>query len=265
MTVAKYGTTALKQVDGKPRISAMPYLYDISEGNVSDHAPWRKTGHNGDVDTGEEDIWSVGGTYVWPTANMGMEIVSSAAADNATGTGVQSVQIYYLTSAGVEKSEVLATNGTTPVPTVATDIFRVQTFRAHTIGTGLRAAGNIDIRHISDSPIYSRIATGLTRARNSAWRVPANKTLYITSCAFSGIGSASGKDVQFIVRSTYDDASKTIVGFFLPFIEIGTMDGSFFREFEMPIMIPSGTDIIVAAIAGNNDTRCTSSLRGWTE
>lgn len=36
-----------KNVDGKPRFSAMSYLQDIGEGNVSGHSPWSKIGYTG--------------------------------------------------------------------------------------------------------------------------------------------------------------------------------------------------------------------------
>jgi hypothetical protein len=31
----------VKQIDGKPRVSSTPYLYDIAEGNVTGHAPFK--------------------------------------------------------------------------------------------------------------------------------------------------------------------------------------------------------------------------------
>ncbi len=34
----------VRHIDNKPRISSMPYLYDIAEGNVPNHEPWSKLG-----------------------------------------------------------------------------------------------------------------------------------------------------------------------------------------------------------------------------
>ena len=76
----------IKQVNNKPRVSAMPYLYDIAEGNVSGHTPWTKIGFNPALTT-EEDIWSAGGLYVFPAAATQMEVVSSlSTADVDIGT-----------------------------------------------------------------------------------------------------------------------------------------------------------------------------------
>ena len=76
----------VKHVQNKPRVSAMPYLYDIAEGNVSGHTPWTKIGFNPALTT-EEDIWSAGGLYVFPAAATQMEVVSSlSTADVDIGT-----------------------------------------------------------------------------------------------------------------------------------------------------------------------------------
>ena len=76
----------VKHVNNKPRVSSMPYLYDIAEGNVSGHTPWTKIGHNGAlVASTEADLWSATGVYVFPPAEMGLEVVSSNAADDGTG------------------------------------------------------------------------------------------------------------------------------------------------------------------------------------
>jgi len=76
-----------KSADGKPRISTMPYAWDIAEGNVSGHTPWTKIGYNPAIGTSEEDVWSAGGLYVFPTGATQMEVVSSlATADVDIGT-----------------------------------------------------------------------------------------------------------------------------------------------------------------------------------
>ena len=47
--------------------------------------------------------------------------------------------------------------------------------------------------------------------------------------------------------------------------EIGVQDGTFFKEFELPLVAPATTDVKVSAISGSSGSICTSSLRGWTE
>lgn len=77
----------IKHVQNKPRISAMPYLYDISEGNVPGHTMWTKIGYNPAITTSEEDLWGAGGSYVFPPSATIMEVLSSTAtADEDVGT-----------------------------------------------------------------------------------------------------------------------------------------------------------------------------------
>ena len=54
-----------KNVNGKPRFSSMPYLFDIAEGNVAEHTSYAKLGYNGDVGATEEDIITQGGSCYW--------------------------------------------------------------------------------------------------------------------------------------------------------------------------------------------------------
>lgn len=80
----------VKQIDGKPRVSAMPYSYDISEGNVTGHKTWMKIGYNGAlVANTDSDVWSKAGLYVFPTTASAMRLVSSSAGDEDTGVVIK--------------------------------------------------------------------------------------------------------------------------------------------------------------------------------
>jgi hypothetical protein len=321
---------------GRPRVSSTPYLYDIAEGNVTDCIAWKKTGYNGDIDSGTEDIWPVGGLYVWPTAEAQVEVysdserdqqqditafatsdggtktkvtvtanhgltngdkvtisgcataaynavhtieqvntnffvipvayVATAAAGIARGPGVNVVTIYYLTSTFVEKTVDVILGPKTAVATGAgaADIYRINAFRAKTVGNTGKAVGTISCRAIADTPIYSQIAVGNTRGRNSVYTVPKDKTLYVISATFSAVGVATGKDVIFTLRTTYDDLRPTVLRtFFVPSIEVGVMDGPVHIPFDLPLHFPAGVDMIVTGLAGSDNAKCSSILRGW--
>jgi|GEM_PF-956502 hypothetical protein len=254
--------------DLKLRVCSIPYGYDVVEGNIPNHETFSKMGFNPDVDSSEEDIWYVGGLYIWPTAEMRMEIVSSSADDAAEGTGARTVRIRYLTRAFVEKSEDIALNGVTPVPTVATDIYRINWFRVLTAGSGGKAAGDLDLRHLDNTPIYSRIPAGLTRARNAMYTVPANKILFITQLTYSTGNSQGGRFCRFSLRSNYEDLSNTLTGnVFYPYSEIGVQDGAFTITYDVPMKFIAGADIKVSATgdATNADALCSVQYRGWLE
>ena len=103
----------VKQIDNKPRVSSMPYLFDIAEGNVPNHEVLRLDGLNEDVDAAWETLWEVGGMYVPPAVPQQMEVRSSNVADagvvikSGTSDSITEVitngaHIYTLTDAGVD-------------------------------------------------------------------------------------------------------------------------------------------------------------------
>jgi hypothetical protein len=260
----------VKHINNKPRVSDMPYLYDVAEGNVPGHSSWEKYAINDDVDlAAEEDVWCVGGNYVFPAAKMGMEVVSSSVEDDAdkaiAGTGVHSIRIYYLTDDFTEKTEDLNLDGTTVVPTIATDIFRINRIRPLTVGTGLKAAGNIDVRHLDNSPIYTRIAAGFTKGRQLIYTVPKGKVLYITRFSGSIGGTDAVKYARFTLRSTWDNVAEARNAWMTVYAETGTYGGFFTLPLDAPMRFPAGSDIVVSAKSLHDNCYVTASLRGWLE
>jgi hypothetical protein len=120
----------VKQISNKPRVSSMPYLYDIAEGNVPNHTSFSKIGFapsmTANVNT---DVWSysaVQPVYVFPTAPMGMEVLSSNNVDDiatvihsGTSTGGSLTSLIstgenFLTTTAVGDSVVLDKSGVSP-------------------------------------------------------------------------------------------------------------------------------------------------------
>lgn len=262
------------KVDSMLRVSSQDYLYSVAEGLVAGHTPFSKIGYNGDVGTNEEDIWTVGGKYVFPTIPMQMELTSSSVeddpikADTSAGTGVWTVTVVYLDNTYAQQTETVTLNGTAVVTTVATNILRVNTLRVATVGTAYKAVGNIVIRNLADTPIYRQIAIGETRARAAIHTVPLGKTLYITSVALSSGYSTVGKNVRWIMRANYDDSTGTLLTaglFFMPYFEIQTQDSSFYRQFEVPMKVPATVDMVVSATSDSANSVCDIAIRGWLE
>jgi hypothetical protein len=259
---AAYG---VKHILNKPRVSAMPYLYDIAEGNIPDHTAWTKIGFTPTMTTAQSDLWSLAGTMNWPAAGgIQMEVVSSNAADDTGGTGALTVRIYYLDAAWAEKTEDVTMDGTNPVDTVATNILRVNGFRVITTGTALAAVGNISLRNTAGAITYSYITAGYTRARNSAYTVPAGKTLYVSSFTVSyGYATNQTHYCRLYTRATQNEGAY-VPGIFYPFTEVICANTSQHVPLEIPTKLVAKVDLKVSGIATFSGI-ASVALRGWLE
>lgn len=259
----------VKFVDGKPRVSAMPYTYDIAEGNITNHRSWSKIGFAPSVGTTEIDVapW-LATNYVFPTSEKTMTIVSASAQDTlTTGSGAWTVTVYYLNANYEEKTKVCNMAGLTPVQ-IGTDVFRIQNARISTCGAGNAAAGAITIA--SGGVTYGYISLGKTRMRQMVWTVPSCCTLYITQIAFSAADQNPTKPggIRFTTRANMDNLSGTVLqrGLFQPYNEVVLYNTPHFRELNPPTKLLSTTDLKVSAVSLVSDTAdITCSLRGWLE
>jgi len=260
---------AMKHIKGKLRTSSMPYLYDIAEGNVDNHEAFRTFGYNGDVGTAFEDIWEVGGSYVNPTSAMGMELVSSSVEDDiltggaVAGTGVHKVEIHYLDSNYTEQTEEITLNGQGVVATSATNILRINHLHSTVVGTGKYAVGTIDIRHLDNTPIYSRIGAGTNRAQTCVYTVPAGYTAYIVGWTAGGAGG--NKDARFVLESESSIDGVKVSGVFQSKSLMILEDAGVVIPLEVPIVIPEKTTIKVKALSTANSAKCTAAFYGWIE
>jgi hypothetical protein len=257
----------VRQVDNKPRVSAMPYLYDIAEGNISGHTSFAKLGYNADVGATEEDIITQGGVYPWiAVGGIALDVVSSDTNDTVAGSGIQKVRVSYLKADYTADSEIISMAGTNPVPLTDTHILRVNSIRATQVGANAVAAGNITVENVGGSTVYRQISQGFTRGRGLTYTVPLGKTLYLTSVSVSSGFTTAGKVVRWIGRAEVDDNDPTVkIPFFQPFFEIITQDASFHRDFEIPIRIPATADLKISAVSNGAGSFCNCALRGWLE
>jgi hypothetical protein len=254
-----------------PQICSQDYLYALAEGDISGHSPFEKLGYSTGATTTETDVWAASVAYVFPTSAGTMAVASSSASDGPAGTGVKSVRVWYLDSNYSEGTVDVELNGTGTVYTSVGTIYRVNAFRAVSFGstsTTYRAIGNIDICAYTGTRIYSRLAIGATRARNSVYTVPAGKTMHITSMS-AGVTKASttGNTATLTLRATYDSkigyGSAGLV--FYPQAEMNLVDQFAVRPFELPITIPQKVDTKISVTAGQASTVVSTSLRGWLE
>jgi hypothetical protein len=257
----------VKHINNKPRVSSMPYLYDIAEGNVPNHTAWSKDGYNGTVGTSEETMWAGSdGLYPFLAAETQLTVESTNELnDIATGTGARTVYVYYLDDAFAPKvatATLHAADGRTPVNLSASDVYRIQNFRVATCGAVGKPVGSLSLK--AGGVTYGFIAAGYNKARTCVWTVPAGKILYITSIMYTCAGT---KYVRFTNRATYDNASSTVLaaGMFMGYTEAMLLNGVMTKELELPTRLPAGVDLKVDVLAEAAGSLCSCQLRGWYE
>lgn len=246
---------------------ATPCSYIVSRQLNPNASMFVKMGHVSTVVNVEQDIWTNGGKYVFPTTTGSMRVQSTSELDHSTGSGIQTIRLGYLDGDYVSHSEIIALSGSVPVPTVATDIYRVNSIRAVTTGTGLKAAGIIKVSGSSDSNIYRTLSVGETRGRSLIYTVPTGSTVYITKINLSSSATSAGHFGTFKMRATYDDVVKTKVPFMEPWFEVTLQDQAITYNLDFPVRIPETCDIVGSIIgdASNSNLVIYGSWRGWVD
>jgi len=92
---------------------------------------------------------------VQPSAGVQMEAVSTSTDDTLLGSGIQKLKIEYFTESPWEyHTEVVEMDGTTPVNTDATDIYRIH--KAYAV-KGNPAAGTVTLKSTDAATLYAQI------------------------------------------------------------------------------------------------------------
>lgn len=248
-------------------IIAVESKYDlIAEGKYSTrYKSWSKIGYNPDVGSAEETINFAGSAFWAASSGQPMRVVSANNNDKPASTsGCLSVWVKYLGPDYLEYSTVVTLNGTTAVTLVDTSITRIQNFQAY---TGIAPAGNVTLGPSTGGAI-STIQAGFTRARNSMWTVPSNKTLYIKNIYYSAAGEGgAGRPTRFLLRTNYNpEQERYSTSLFWPISANLLEDTPIFASLDVPLRVPARTDLYVTTItvAASSGNFVESILRGWT-
>lgn len=256
----------VKHVDNKPRVSSMPYLYDIAEGNVPDHYKFRNFGERlavAVVATGV-DVWG-GVANVIPrpvAAGEQLVAVSTSALDDSGNTGVNTIHIHYLDPAGDQQETTVIMDGLNPVNLTPALVRFVNKVHVESAGTGGVAAGDITI-YKSGAPatVYARITAGGNKDLSTQKMVPADYTFYLTQWSASATAS---KPIALRLRMTQEDGV-LIPGIFLTQDSCFLQDGVYRKDFDIPIKIPELTVIKISGYATQAGANVSASWGGWME
>jgi len=184
-----------------------------------------------------------------------LEILSASSQDTAAGTGIQTLELEFLDSAGAEQAETITMNGTSPVATVSTDIDKVQWMHGVTVGTNSVGLGNITLRSTAAGTTFEYIAAGGNQSLSARYTVPTGKTGYILGWQ----ASAVTKVIDFRLRANVDRFTRELHDAF-NFQDAMILETapSGFIPFSIPLKCPAGAEIKVSGVsaAAGGDAGC---------
>ena len=203
------------------------------------------------------------GTVLNVPQSVQLSVVSTSANDTAAGTGCRTIVLEYLNGDLELSFEVITLNGLTPVTTIADDIRWVEAIHGATFGSGGKAAGNISVSN--GGTTYGRLSTGRRTMQSSFYRVPAGKTLYISSMyGGSSSGTADSSVIMELVTTQVNGIDQQETGLFYTQAGIALQDSSTTLSLNMPLPVSSGHIVGFVATSDKGATM-TAGFTGWVE
>ena len=157
-----------------------------------------------------EDVWRGNELSPLPTshttiptpnsAGEQMSVVSENVNDTLLGAGVQTLLVEYIRAGGIQASEIVDMDGTTPVDLSVSDVIFIQDIHSETVGANGVAAGHIKIHNTANvGLVYNMIQVGGNKSLVPLRMIPAGKHLILKEWYAT---EAQGKRVMIRIRST---------------------------------------------------------------
>ena len=176
---------------------------EVAKGNVEGHEIIFIQGINTDVDTSNpENLWDAGGNLVYPTEGEQWEILSTSANDTVGGIGAREVFVTFLDDQFVEKTEMVALNGTTPVLFNGDNAYRGRQALVMQAGSLGHNEGAITLRSTTSGLPRLVICTLGNSSLHGFYTVPAGKTAFLI---YSHTSIGKNKDANILFLSTVGD------------------------------------------------------------
>ena len=247
----------IKEIDGKPRVSSMPYLYDIAEGNLVGHEAVRRFGHNDNVAAAWETVYNVSDLKTYLAAGERLQITSSDAADDGAplGNGARTVTITGLDDNYTAISETVVMNGVANVLTDAS-FFRILCLTVTTAGATGYNEGVITASNNADAIVLEQIEIQKNASLCACYTVPAGYTLYVTQ-AMATEASTKGSQLGLWVRA--------FGGLWTMRRTVALLDSGIVLPMTVPMKLPEKTDLEIRAKAILAGANVTAGFEGWIE
>jgi len=138
-------------------------------------------------------------------------IVSSSANDSLEGTGIQKVRLVYFDSNWGLNEEIITMNGTTPISTATTDIFRIESFEAFQTGSESFAVGTITLKSLDGTNLFAQISPSSTIFTRALHFVSPGKIAGITDVIPNCQSSPGVMFMVFITKDNTLDGGGTVL------------------------------------------------------
>jgi hypothetical protein len=234
-------------VNNEKAMSTTNFLFEVARRNITGMKMFSIPGRKDSISsTVLDDLTEIPGTEVvnYP-ASVQLEVVSTSGSDDSVGTGIQTLDIHYLDSTGLEQEETIVMDGANPVTTVATDITFIQWIHAKTVGTGGIAAGNISIQGLGGGTVFDYLTAGGNQSLGAKYKIPTGKKGYVVGWQASGIT----KKIDIRLRATVERFDRELIpGVFL-FQDILVLNdtASGYIPFAVPLEMPAGAIVKMSA------------------
>ena len=245
----------IKQVDNKPRFSSMPYTYDITEGNITDHFAINKFGHNSVVGASLETVWSGSNLYPWMTVTYQLELLSDDADDTILGSGARTVELFGLDVNYLLINETLDMDGV-GIVTSALTYFRIYRAIVRTAGASGWNEGQITIRDQDTDTTRAIITTQKNQTLMAIFTVPADYTGFITSWY---VGSVTSKDTEFELYIRPEGEVFQVKR------NIHLVGIAYANEFDFPEIVLEKSDIEIRAMSSGGGGDVSAGFFMWYE
>ena len=245
----------VKNIDNKLRTSSMPYTYDIAEGNVPNHYPVRRFGHNEDVGLPWETVYELSDLYTYLTAAEQWKIRSSSLSDNATSTGARTLYLEGVDGAYNRVSETISMNGTAYVTTANSYLRMFESFVVDVGAIGANA-GNIEYWNNAEAHQLDEMPLGEGQLHTAIFTVPADTKFYATDYHFA---ESTNKGMVFGLWIRNFGESWRLVRQYELVSGIVTIDNHF------PLPLEAKTDVELRVMGNAAGGTCTGGFNGWYE
>ena len=247
----------VKHVDNKPRVSAVPYLYDIAEGNIAGHTAFFRFGHNEDVAAALETVWHGSNLRPYLASAERLQITSDDVDDDGdpVGDGARTVTIIGLDGNYDMLEETVTMNGVGNVLTDAS-FLRVCSLVTATAGATGANEGTITASNNADTAVLAMMTPGENMSHSACLTVPDGYAAYIVQFT---MGEASTKGCEIALWS------RTEGGLWTKGQGIVLLDSAIPISLAMPPPFASRTDIEIRAEAVLAGANVTAGFEGWIE